>query len=116
MILKRKSMPFVIASLLFLPFLAFLVLNLIDWALIAANIHRPDFIEVPLFLGFFWLGVLTFMSLPVLVFVSIFIYRAWFQEGKTRFEVVFTSIYSVVILVYIGWVLFCIFSGQKWDV
>lgn len=55
------------------------------------------------------------MSLPVLVFVSIFIYRAWFQEGKTRFEIVCTGIYSVVILVYIGWVLFCIFSGQKWD-
>ena len=114
--LKRRRAPFIAASLLCLPFLAFLVLFLIAWALKVANIHCPDFIEGPLMLGFLWLGVYTFMSLPVLVFVSILIYRAWLQEGKTRFEIILTSFYSVVILVYIGWVLFCIFSGQKWDV
>ena len=114
MVLKRKSMPFVIASLLCVPFLAFLVLVLIRLGL-SDNVHCPDFIEVPFIWGCIWLGAWTFMSLPVLALVAVSVFVAWFQEGKTRFEIIFTGIYSVVISLYIGWVLYCLFSNAKFD-
>src|ERR1017187_6099732 len=103
MMLKRRRAPFIIASLLCLPFLAFPMLVLIDWDLKTANVSLPNCIEIPLFWGLLLLSVWAFMWLPVLVFVSIFVYRAWFQEGKTRFESVCLGIYSVVILAYTGW-------------
>jgi len=112
MVLKRKSMPFIRASLLSLPFLAFLVFDLIEWALKAANVHCPSFIDGSLIWGYVFLVDWTFISLPVLALVAVSVFMAWFQEGKTRFEIIFTGIYSVVILLYMGFVIWCLVTKQ----
>ena len=112
MVLKRKSMPFIRASLLSLPFLAFLVFDLIARALKLANVHCPVYIDDSLFWGYVFLVDWTFISLPVLALVAVSVFMAWFQEGKTRFEIIFTGIYSAVILLFLGFVIWCLVTKQ----
>ena len=108
MVLMRRHTPFIIASLLCLPFLVLLMLHLIVGAMIVANdyspyfFHPPYFIYMPYVLGTCWLAMSPIISLTLLCFVSTSVVMAWFQKGKTRFEIVFTGIYSVVVLLYFG--------------
>jgi len=98
----RIRPPFAIASLLCLPLLVFLMLFLILMALIAANVRFPYYFYMPGLLGMYWLVTSPIMSFIWLSLASTSVVMAWFQKGKTRFEIVCTVICSVVVLLYVG--------------
>jgi hypothetical protein len=113
---RRKRVPFIIASLLCLPFLAFFVLVLIAYALAAVGVNNyPDFIGIPLLSGAFFIGAWTFISLPALALVSVFVVMAWFQKEKPKFETFLLAIYSVVLVLCIGYALFCLGTNARFD-
>jgi len=69
---------------------------------------------MPLLFGLF---LTTFPGLGgfVLVIVSTSIVAVWLQKSKTRFEYVATSIYSIVILLHIGFVVWFNVTRQLWN-
>lgn len=101
MVFKEKSTPFITASLLCSPLLLHFVIFLTGLALRGANVNCPrlyDFLAAPYALGMNLLVALPIMSLTLLAIVSTSVVMAWLQKGKTQFQIVLTSIYSVVVL------------------
>ncbi len=107
----KRNQPFVIASILSAPFLVAAVSYLTTLML---GEHCPNFIPMLL------LSVLILISTPglgalILLIVSAFIVGAWLQKSKTRFEYVATSVYTVVILLHIGFTVWFNIIGEGWN-
>jgi hypothetical protein len=115
MVQIKRHTPFLIASLFCLPLLAFFVLFLTALALDAVDPHIGVFFLNRMLPGLLLLSIWPSVSLSVLALVAIPVVTAWFQKGKTIGQIVFTSIYSVVILIYIGWLVYCLVDKQPWD-
>ena len=103
----RRHIPFIITSALCLPFLLHILIFLVGTTLRAGNINCPNlynFLAIPFSLGIDWLIVSPIISLTLLTLISTSVVVAWFQKDKTRYEIAFDSIYSVVVLLYVGFV------------
>ena len=70
---------------------------------------------MPLIYALFWLTASPVVIAPVLALVSSSIIAAWLQKSKTRFEFIATSIYSIVMFLFIGYVVLWHVTGQIWD-
>ena len=75
----------------------------------------PAFIAVPLLGWFFWVTPWPVVTVPVLALASASVVAAWLQKSKTRFESVATGVYSVVMLLHIGYVVWSHATGLVWD-
>jgi hypothetical protein len=107
----KRHLPFIMASVLCLPFL----LHLLAYLIVCAIPGRPDFMDVFVLYGALFVGGFRILSLPVLLLVSISVFAAWFQKVKTVVEIAFISIYSIVMLVDIGFVVFCFVTNWTFD-
>src|SRR2546425_6856411 len=79
----KRHLPIIIATVLCLPFCAFIAVYLVALALGPA--HIPDLIGIPLLSGLYWLSQSPGVVLLVLLLVSASVVSAWRQSVKTRF-------------------------------
>jgi branched-subunit amino acid permease len=111
----KKHLPFITASVLCLPFCGLVVIYLVALAFKCADAAIPDVLTIPLVHGLFLLSVFPLFALPILALVSVSVVVAWLQKAKTRFEVLFAGIYSVVMLLHLGFAIWCLVTKPVWD-
>lgn len=111
----KKHLRFIIASVLSLPCILILVIVLIALILKALSRECPDMILVPFLYECMWATTWPLTLLLFLAIVLISVLLAWFQKTKTQFEIVATSLYTAVVLLHVGYVLWCVGTGQKFD-
>jgi hypothetical protein len=111
----KRHLPFIIASLLCLPFVAAVLAYLAMLALGGLSLHCPDFIGKPVIYSFFWLTAWPVVVVPVLATVSASVVGAWLQKSKTGFECFGIAIYTVVMLLHIGFVILWHVTGRVWE-
>jgi len=109
----KRHLPFIIASVLCLPFCAFVAIYLVVLACTGATGFVPEALAIPFnygFQGLWWLSMYPLVGLPVLASVSVAVVAVWFQRAKTRLEIVLTSVYSIVMALYLGYELWLSWS------
>ena len=111
----KRHLPFIIASLLCLPFVAFVFAYLTMLALGGLSLRCPDFIAKPVVYALFWLTAWPVVVLPGLAIVSASVVGAWFQKSKTDRECLGVAIYTVVMLLHIGFVVLWHVTGRVWE-
>ena len=107
----RRHWRFFIASLLCLPFVSMLLVYFVAWGVAELSPNYPDFLDflwAPLWFALYWLSQFPLTALAVLVLISISIIVAWLQESKSTSEIVTLSIYSVVTVLWILFVLWAL--------
>jgi hypothetical protein len=107
----KRRWPFIVASMLCLPFL---VVHLLLLILLAANLTKvpcPALVVFGILYAGHWFQISPMVSWLVLALASISVIRAWFQKGKTQFEIVFTILYSVIMFNSIGLALWLLRSN-----
>jgi hypothetical protein len=110
--MKRHS-RFIIATVLCLPFCAFIVIYLV--ALVLRPAHIPDLIGIPLLTGLYWLSQWPLIALLVLFPPTVSVILAWCQSLKAGAEIIATGIYSVVIALHICAALWCVVTRPAFD-
>jgi len=110
----KNHLRFIVATALCLPFLLHLLGAMTAWAMGAAHLHCPDFIVTPVIYGGIVLGAGQMLALPFVLLASVSVVASWFQKGKTSAEIVFTSIYSIVMLLDIGLMVYCLVNPIVW--
>jgi len=111
----KRHLPFITASVLCLPFSVLVLIYLVALTFKCANASIPDILTIPIITGLFWISDWSLIELFILTLVSTSVVVALFQEGKTRIEVIFNSIYSVIMLVYLGLALWIHVTKPVWD-
>src|SRR5438552_2435948 len=109
----KRHLPIIVATVLCLPFCAFIAVYLFALALRPA--HIPDLIGIPLLTGLYWLSQWPGVALLVLLLVSASVVSAWRQSVKTQFEVVATGIYSGVIALHVAFAVWCLATRPPFD-
>jgi hypothetical protein len=113
----RRHLPFIIASLMCLPFLVYVLIFLLALTVKASAlaVGWSEALGYILIVGFFWFSVCPAVTLAVLALVSTSVIAAWLQKTKTKMEIVFTGIYSVTMLLHIGYAIWCLVTKQVFD-
>jgi apolipoprotein N-acyltransferase len=78
-----------------------------------ALITKSDTLARPLFFVLSTLLSYPLFGLFVLALVSASVVVAWFQKAKTTVEIVFTSLYSVTIVLYFVFVIWCLVTKPE---
>jgi len=106
----RRHVPFISAGLFCLPLLIPLSLFLIVMVLVEANVRCPYYFHMASLWGMFWFAVSPLFAFTWLALGSISVAMAWFQKGKTRLEIVYTGLCNAVVLLYIGLVVWLLWT------
>jgi len=107
----KRRWPFIVTSLLCLPF----VTALMTYLIVLPLKKPPLVIDRALLHTVFWLLTSPVGTPLLLALVSISIIASWFQKAKSKFEIVAMVLYSAVMVFYIGYVVWFHTTGQKWD-
>jgi hypothetical protein len=76
---------------------------------------RSNTLEIPVIIGLFSLALYPVTALFVLTLVSASVVAAWFKKTKTTVEIVFISLYSVIIMFYILFAVWCLITHPSLD-
>jgi hypothetical protein len=111
----KVRLPFAVASFLCAPLLVVLVAYFTLVASRLLSVEYPGIAFGILFYAMVFLAVCPPASLTFLVIVSISLVAVWRQERKTRFELIASGIYGVLVIVSVVFVVWCLVANRTFD-
>lgn len=113
--LDKKNTSFLIASLLFLPFLLLPTLLLIGAVQSLFFGDCTDIVAVPVLGSVWWVSGFPMQVSLSLGGASLVLLLAWFQSVKTRVVCTLLSLYSIALVLCVAYLVWWHASGSVFD-
>lgn len=111
----KRHLPFIIASLTCLPFCLFDLIVLLCFFMKSIVAVVPPTLERVLIYGCFLLSQWPGSALATLILASVLVIGAWRQKKKVKVELVFTSLYSLILILHAFYAIWCIITRPVFD-